>query len=71
MFCITLEKDLNLFFVQPPEDKIKKRSNKMFGKSEYSLAQKIEYVTGLTDQNGDNFILVSTVDKVILLKIIH
>lgn len=43
----------------------------MFGKSEYPLGQKIEFVTGLTSEMGDNFILVGTVDKVILLKIVH
>lgn len=43
----------------------------MFGKSEYPLGQKIEFVTGLTNETGDNFILVGTVDKVILLKIVH
>lgn len=71
MYCISLEQDLNLFYYQQPEDKAKKRSNKMFGKSEYRLGQKIESVTGFTSGQGENYILVGTADKLFLLKIVH
>lgn len=71
MYCITLDQQINLFYYVPPEDRVKKKSNKTFGKSEYQLEQKIETVTGFTNESGDNYILVGTVDKVILLKIVR
>jgi len=50
MFCITIDTDINLFYQQTEERR--KKSNKVFSKSTKAISQKIELVTGLTNEQG-------------------
>ena len=68
MFCITLDTDINLFF-QQSEDRHKK-SGKVFSKNTYSLNQKVEIINGLTNEQGENYLVIGTKDKIIVVKII-
>lgn len=68
MFCITLDTDINLFY-QQSEDR-QKKSGKVFSKNTYSLNQKVEIINGLTNEQGDNYLVIGTKDKIIVVKII-
>ena len=68
MFCITIENEINLFY-QQTEEKKKKNNGKVFAKFTYPLDQKAELVTGLTNEQGDNYIVVGTSNKMTVLKI--
>jgi hypothetical protein len=68
MFCITIDNELNLFFQQ--SDEKRKKTNKVFNKFPYSLHQKVETTAGLTNEQGDNYLVMGTLNQLILLKIV-
>ena len=68
MFCITIDTDINLFYQQTEEKR--KKSGKVFSKCTHPLSQKAELVTGLTNEQGENYLVVGTKDKIIVLKIV-
>ena len=45
MFCISLERELNVFYLQ--QDDRGRKSKKTFSKAEYKLDKKIKQVAGL------------------------
>ena len=47
-----------------------KKKEKQFGCMEHTLDQKIELVTGMTTPEGDNYLIVGTIDSILILKII-
>lgn len=70
MFCISMERDVHLFYlITNSEEKAKQKVKKVFGMITYTLttvAERIELVTG----NNSNLIFVKTKNNLVVLEII-
>lgn len=70
MFCISMERDVNLFYyITNNEEKAKMKVKKAFGMLAHTLTtvnEKIELVTG----NYSNFIFVATKNNLVVLEVI-
>lgn len=70
MFCISMERDLHLFYmITNAEEKAKQKQKKTFGVIPFSLTtvnERIEQVTG----NNSSYIFVKTQNNLIVLEII-